>query len=548
MNEKQQEFVEAVMAGRNVFLTGPAGTGKSEALRQALARLQEAGKKVIVTATVAHAASEIEGTTLNQALGVSPSMSLRDLFVKFCDRTVRRVPQWIRDFRTKWMEADVLVIEEISSCTPQLFVMAHALCTALRQDSSRPFGGIQMVLCGDFCQLGPVLPKLPAELQPVTPLMNSKMDQDQMDPRVEFVMELPLWQHLGLWVIELDQVFRQSKDPRYVELLSRLRFGGSHMIPGDFSLLYRRRRVIQNPELSTSTMTCLYSRREEARQKNLEELEKLPGEEVYYRSYESTTLSTQMALETLKKGLLVEMPELRLRVGTPVILLVNDFFKELGLTNGSRGEVVGFDESTSHRFPIVQFNRGPLMMIGWRTWTNRDGSATVQQIPLTYGWAFSIHKSMGLTMDAVGVNLRRVFAPGMSYVALSRCVTFESLFILDTSNPSLFRAHPKAVHFYRNEYTPPRIHLTHIERKGDEAIDDLLLNWARHVPGDAASLPNYFSLFTPQTSSSASARSKGPAKKIKKKSQKPKRRRPFPGEIEEMKNHRYRQSALFHSH
>lgn len=138
---------------------------------------------------------------------------------------------------------------------------------------------------------------------------------------------------------------------------------------------------------------------------------------------------------------------LKLKVGTQVMLVKNTKVSE-GLANGSRGVVTGFD---TNQFPIVKFKKGITTTVEPVKWTVKGGagtSITREQLPLKLAWAMSIHKSQGLTLDAVEVSLGKVFECGQAYVALSRASSLEGLRVLDFKS-SAVRADPQVLEFYR---------------------------------------------------------------------------------------------------
>jgi len=300
------------------------------------------------------------------------------------------------------------------------------------------FGGIQVVLCGDFLQLPPVE-------------RNKRMQRT-------FCFEADCWKDIAALNIELKEVYRQ-RDPAFVNILNEIRRGRMTLKS------YKRLQQCESNDLSELeakdgiVATKLHSLKQEVAAENQRRLDELPGQEVIHKA------------KDFNPRLLFGCPapaELKLKKGAQVILLRNLRF-ERGLVNGARGVVEGFSESAStYGFPTVRFTSGYTEVIRPQEFSMEIGNKTVatrKQFPLDLAWALSIHKSQGMTIDRVVLNLGSIFECGMAYVALSRVTTLAGLRLIGL-NPHLIKAHPKVLHFYRSRL----VGVPEVEGKSDELI------------------------------------------------------------------------------
>jgi ATP-dependent DNA helicase PIF1 len=283
------------------------------------------------------------------------------------------------------------------------------LCRRIRQDD-RPFGGIQVVFCGDFFQL-----------PPVTTHMNDIVPENKFG--FAFVYKAKVWERLNLQVCYLDREVRQ-KDESFLQVLHEIR--ENHVSKDSIkSLCDRLYKPLEN------ISTRLYTTNADVDGINTRELAKLSGKEyAFIMKGEGNDFLTQM----MKKNCLA--PEnLILKEGAMVMFVKNNFDK--GYVNGTLGEVIGFDEK---QHPVVLTKSGEQITVVPAQWVIEDDGevkAVIKQLPLRLAWAITIHKSQGMSLDAAEIDLGKPFLPGMGYVALSRVKSLEGIRLMGLSHKAL---------------------------------------------------------------------------------------------------------------
>lgn len=380
-SDEQQHAYDLFKQGKNVFLTGPGGTGKSKWIRTVY---KECPKKIQVCAMTGCAALLLDcnAKTLHSWAGIGlgdPSKALQNKFV-----------------RDRWRSTEVLIVDEISMMSDLLFDMLNLVGKEIRR-STKPFGGIQLIFCGDFYQLPPV--------------------------DGQFCFEHKEWKKTFPHTVQLTRLFRQPNET-YQSILKEIRNG---KLSDAYHALLKERMIPGNG------CTRLVPTRKKADDINSKEYAGLTGEEHVYKMKVDTT-NTYDA-EALKKNMLCG-DTIQLKVGTKVMCIVN--MDEL--CNGSQGVVVGFDV-----YPIVRFDQGDILMKP-HSWTSDLSS--ISQVPLIYAWAITIHKAQGATLQEAELDLGNdVFECGQTYVALSRVVDLSGLY-LTGFNSQKIKLHPKVVEFY----------------------------------------------------------------------------------------------------
>jgi hypothetical protein len=290
--------------------------------------------------------------------------------------------------------------------------MVDAVARKVREVDA-PFGGIQVVLCGDFFQLPPV----------------SRNDQ----PASEFVTSSSVWREFDPVVCYLEEQHRQNDD-EFLGILQALRAGDVRRSHAEKLLSRQNAKIAGNADI-----TELHTTNADVDSINSSKLTSLEGEE---HSYEMLTTGKQNYVETLMRSCLA-LPELVLKKGSLVLCIKNN--PEKKYVNGSQGIVVGFQKDTD--YPMVELRNGRTIVISPETWELRDGDtkrASLSQIPLRLAWAITVHKSQGMTLDAAIVDLRRAFVEGMGYVALSRVRSLDTLSLLGINQMAL-RVSPQAL-------------------------------------------------------------------------------------------------------
>lgn len=386
--------LEILHAGKNVLLTGPAGAGKTYVLNQFIRQAKADGKHVSVTATTGLAATHLGGNTIHAWSGIGVSDALADDFEDYLLKSRRDIIE----------TTDVLVIDEISMLHDYRLDMVDTVARTVRDDP-RPFGGIQVVLCGDFFQLPPV----------------NRDDSRQGG----FVTGSDAWQELDLVICYLDEQHRQDDDA-FLDILNALRGGDVRRRHAE-TLLER-----VGAEIDDAGITELHTTNIDVEGINHGRLHSLDGETHYY---DMVTTGAENYVTSLKRSCLA-MERLALKSGALVMAIKNS--PDRKYVNGSLGVVTGFEKGSD--YPIVEFKNGKTVTMKPDSWELRDGNkkrAGLSQIPLRLAWAITVHKSQGMTLDAARIDLRRAFVEGMGYVALSRVKRLDSLSLLGINRMAL---------------------------------------------------------------------------------------------------------------
>jgi len=405
MTTEQKYVVEMVKAGKNIFFTGGAGTGKSFLINKIIGVLPP--EHTFITASTGVAAFQIGGTTLHSFAGIGSGANTIQKCIELAQRKTVSV---------QWKRAKHLIIDEVSMVDGNYFKKLEGVARVIR-GNDKPFGGIQLILTGDFLQLPPVV----------------KGDEER-----RFAFETSAWSRCIQVNVELTQVKRQS-DQNLVSILNKLRLGQCGEKEAEILMGTKKHKL--GDDGIVPTKLCTHT--DDVNLINNKELNKCAGEEKIYRARDSDS----GALSFINSHTPVDQI-LRLRVGAQVMLLKNLNVVQ-GLVNGARGAVQSFD---SEGFPVVRFIGGKKESVKTEKWQIKGGSGSVlsrTQLPLRLAWAFSIHKSQGMTLDCVEVSLSRVFECGQAYVALSRAKSLETLRILDF-RPGCVRADAKVLKFYSN--------------------------------------------------------------------------------------------------
>lgn len=401
----QEQALEILKSGKNSFITGPAGSGKTFVLNRYIDWLKAAGVNAAVTASTGVAATHLNGITIHSWTG----MGVRDeLLPRDAKELVKR-----GYLRRRFLRTSVLVIDEISMLAGRQLEMADQLFRAFKQIDA-PFGGVQVVLCGDFFQLPPIRQNSPnwraspAGGPPKKAKSQTSMDfEDSGEPPSRFAYGSRAWRGLDLKICYLDEQHRQS-DKGFLEALNAIRSNSAD----DAIRQYLQTRVGAKIEMSVEP-TKLYTHNVDVDIENNSELAKIAGKEFYYKMEQ---IGPAALSERLQKSCLA--PEiLRLKIGARVMFVKNNF--EEGYVNGTLGVVEKLDESRI----MVRTAAGVLMDVGLASWhiaEEGDIKAEINQYPLRLAWAITVHKSQGMSLDAALVDLRQSFEPGMGYVALSR--------------------------------------------------------------------------------------------------------------------------------
>jgi ATP-dependent exoDNAse (exonuclease V) alpha subunit len=394
----QEEALRILKNGHNVYLTGAAGSGKTYLLNQYIQYLKAKRANVGVTASTGIAATHMQGITIHSWAGIGITNNASDkeiLEIVGHKRIARRIQQ-----------TQTLIIDEVSMLDAERIDLVEKV-TRLARQSWEPFGGIQIILCGDFFQLPPV----------------AKSDEEPP----HFVYKSAAWQNMNLRICYLHEQHRQG-DTELLRILNAIR---EAKVDDTVVSSLRQCRNTNFSADTASRFVRLYSHNPDVDSENLRELAKLPGKEFEY----SMTMSGVPAIaRALKMGCLA--PEkLVLKKGAAVMFVKNNF--EKGYVNGTLGTVSGFNEAG---YPVISLSNGNEIAAEPASWSVEENSsilAQIKQIPLRLAWAITVHKSQGMTLDAAQVDLSRSFVRGMGYVALSRVRSLTGLRVLGFNSMAL---------------------------------------------------------------------------------------------------------------
>ena len=460
--EEQAALVNLIMSGRNVFYTGSAGCGKSTVLKNFVKRLKEAGKKVDIIAPTGRAALDVNGTTFWTYAGWTPdSMKIpikklqsNALFQKYVCKRLR--------------ETDTLVIDEISMMENHHLERLNQIMKSARMNNTA-FGGTQVVITGDFFQLPPVKPfqyciECGRHLIPRTRKdqgFYSCFEHGEFEDDDKYAFSSKAWKEANFEHVDLKYIHRQSNQ-EFITILQKYRFSKPRS-EADKDLLL-------NHECETTDAVRLFPTRDEVKKVNEREFARLNGPTFTFKSTddfdwnrdhpnlhfkgERDELNSLLALKDSRFEASVEF-----RQGMLVVLLVNLDIK-CGLVNGSQGVVVDFEEhnpnnmpkqmgdhagrkedligdfigrAAEKKWPVVRFHNGVQRAIYAECSVNELGDTVPYsllsraQIPLLAAWAMTVHKSQGMTLSRVVVDLTKSFEKGQEYVALSRARGLEGL-------------------------------------------------------------------------------------------------------------------------
>lgn len=400
MNCLQQSAFDNVRSGKNLFLTGPAGTGKSYTLKHIIKWAKEHGLRIGVTASTGLAAFLVQGKTIHSYLGIGLANKTPEALAAYVKKN--------KPVYDKLRSLDILVIDEISMIDAELFGKISDFLSIIRNNPN-PFGNIQMILTGDFCQLPPV--------------------------NGTFCFNGALWKELDITTVVLTELTRQADDMVFQDILQEVRWGECS------EKTLKTLKALKNTTFEHGILpTRLYAMNKDVDKLNKEEYDSLINAGAPAKQY-TTQLSqhsqTQQWVTSLRVPELVEIC-----VGAQVMVTWN--ISDC-VFNGTRGVVVGvYDEYVS-----IKCTNGSMVTIEYVKVSCEDNDKVyVKFMPLKLAYAISIHKSQGMTLDAVEMDLGgSIFEYGQAYTALSRAKTLQSIRLVNVTKKS-FKCHPLVKEFY----------------------------------------------------------------------------------------------------
>jgi len=412
LNQEQRRAFEKVKQGDNLFLTGEAGTGKSTCLRTIIEWARAERLNIGVTATTGSAAILIRGSTLHSFLGIG-------LATKTAAELVDQIKNKKKFVYNRIRSLEILLIDEISMMDAELFDKISAVISLIKNKNA-PFGGIQVILCGDLFQLPPVKGRL---------LFHSQAFKD-----------------LDIEIVQLMTPHRHLEDDELLKMLRELRVGEC-----SDETLAKLKATYTNTFPEGILPTMLYSRNVDVDKINTTEFTKLikEGKRSFSYDMKSSCAVGHAWAESCKIPEICEVCE-----GAQVVLTSNVDL-DMGLCNGARGVVVSVGLSGV----TVQFAK-VRALISYCKLENEDNKKIwISYMPLRLAYALTINKCQGMTLDCVVVVLESAkpssdrnldFYYGRAYTALTRVRSLKDIRIINVSKGA-FVAHPEVIQFYNEQ-------------------------------------------------------------------------------------------------
>jgi ATP-dependent exoDNAse (exonuclease V) alpha subunit len=395
---KQKTALNILKSGRNVFLTGSAGAGKTYVLNQYIQYLRERNVPVAVTASTGIAATHMNGMTIHAWAGIG----IKDQLNRSQLQNMR-AKKYLKD---KMEKAKVLIIDEISMLHKNQLDLVNEVLKFFK-NTTAAFGGIQVIFSGDFFQLPPV----------------GKAGETSRD---KFAFMSKAWLDAKLSICYLTEQHRQE-DNELNDILNEIRNG--EISSTSYELLEGAK---SNSLEEIEDPPKLYSHNRDVSLLNITRIRELEG---ISKLFQASTKGNPKLLEILKKSVRAEQT-LELKKGAKVMFVKNNY--EAGFINGTLGEVIGFSEG---KLPIIKISTGEQLTVVEEEWAIEDDNgkalASYSQIPLRLAWAITIHKSQGMTLEAAEIDLSKSFEKGQGYVALSRLKSLKGLRLLGFNQTAL---------------------------------------------------------------------------------------------------------------
>ena len=433
LSEEQQEIFECFKNGENLFITGPAGSGKTFLIRTLYEWCNENNKSIQVCALTGCAAVllQTKAKTIHSWAGIGLANGETINIIQNVANNIYK--------KKNWINTNILIIDEISMMSSKILTILDGIAKKVRKNN-RPFGGMQIIFSGDFYQLPPI---------------SSKNDTEQ----AQFCFENPIWDDLFDKEYHLSQIFRQS-NKIYTNILNQIRDG--HLSKQSYTTL--QTRLLACPEQLLKP-TKLLPRRAQVNIINTNEMNRLNTEQKIYTMtiatiadftiterqlgilHKISTSQINWEIDYLKNSIMCDQ-EIILKIGAQVMCVINiDTESDNPIVNGSCGIIIGFD---SNEYPIVQFKNNFIRTMTLHIWESEQIKGIgIKQIPLILSWAISIHHAQGTTLDIAEIDIGNgIFECGQSYVALSRVKELEGLY-LTGFNPQKIKVHPKVKEYYQ---------------------------------------------------------------------------------------------------
>lgn len=414
-NDDQKWAHDLIVDRHSVLISGVGGTGKSFLTSVLVESLKEDMRTAVVASSTGISALNVGGVTIHSLLGTGIKGTIDEV------RLYAETPKARIKFKANLKNVDVIIVDEVSMLSGPYIDMMDYFLKAMKHNDM-PFGGFQMVFCGDFCQLPPVFRRGESRI---------------------YAFESAAWKNANIKTVELRHSFRQEEQ-KFVDVLNQIRLGHCTKDVTYFFGECVNRKLEQTP-------TKLFPTNAESFRHNMRQLNMHKGEELIN---DAEYVGYQDKIDQLKKNCLAE-DELIVKLGVPVILITNN--RREGYVNGSRGilETFGPDEA------VVRLLDGSIVYVEQHEWVlhgpkiiddegNHEVLASMRQFPIKLAWSMTMHKSQGMTLDFLEIDLSKCFASGQAYVALSRARTVEGLSILSPLNSRQIFVDNKLVKYHND--------------------------------------------------------------------------------------------------
>lgn len=430
-SEGQKKALSLWEQGKNIFITGPGGCGKTRFIQHIYETKNDKNIQVSAMTGCAAVLLQCNATTIHSWSGIGfASMDVSSILKK-----IKKQSYMVR----RWKQVECLIIDEISMMPSSILELLDTVAKNVRK-SDAPFGGIQIIFAGDFFQLPPIE-------------SNS------------FCFQSPIWNTLfsSECHVQFKTIFRQ-KETNFFQLLNNLRIG----ILSQSDKL-ELKKCINRKQLESIQPTKIFPRRYKVDSTNDQLYKQLDSAEFTFkikkRHNETRYIFSNLPISNEKKNQArslskkqiefeyskliqqYQIPEeVKLKVGAVVMCSCNLSVEE-GICNGSQGVIT----EISAIGPKISFYNGVTQTVPIRYYQSESfPTIVVGQYPLCLAWAVTIHKIQGATLDCAEIDVGKdVFTHGQSYVALSRVKSLNGLYLKNLQIENI-KAHPLVSNFYKN--------------------------------------------------------------------------------------------------